>query len=130
MVRWHLRSKKTATGAKLNRLSKKKKMQRGSKFLETKIHAKKTKMVRKRGGRTKANLLSVDFVNISDTKTGKTTKAKILSVQDNPANPHYVRRNIITKGAVLKTDAGAVRVTSRPGQNGTVSGVLLEKEEK
>ena len=45
---------------------------------------------------------------------------------ENPANIHYVRRNIITRGAVVDTSAGKARVTSRPGQTGALSGVLVE----
>ena len=128
MARWHLRSRRTPSGAKVNRSSKKKRMQRGSKFLETRIHKKKTKISRTRGGSAKARVLAIDFVNIADPKTGKIHKAKILSVQENPANPHYVRRNIITRGAILKTDAGLARVTSRPGQHGTVNAIVVEEK--
>jgi small subunit ribosomal protein S8e len=128
MVRWHLRSKKTSTGAKIKRNSKKKRFQRGSEFLETRIHKNKTKIERVFGGNVKVRALSFEFANIADPKTGKIHKAKILDVQDNPANPHYVRRNIITKGAVIKTEIGLARVTSRPGQNGTVNAVVVEEK--
>jgi small subunit ribosomal protein S8e len=37
-----------------------------------------------------------------------------------------VRRNIVTKGAIIETDAGQARVVSRPGQDGQVNAVLLE----
>jgi len=128
MVRWHLRSKRTPAGASLKRNSKKKRFQRGSEFLETRIHKKKTKLSRTLGGGVKVKALSADFVNIADPKTGKIHKAKILSVQENPANPHYVRRNIITKGAILKTDAGLAKVTSRPGQHGVVNAIAVEEK--
>jgi len=39
-----------------------------------------------------------------------------------------VRRNIITKGAILQTDLGKVRVTNRPGQEGVINGILVEKK--
>jgi len=128
MVRWHLKSIRTAQGAKINRSSKKKRFQRGSEFLETRIHKKKTKVERVFGGNLKVRALAFEFANIADPKTGKIHKAKILSVQDNPANPHYVRRNVITKGAILKTDAGLAKVTSRPGQDGTVNAVAVEEK--
>jgi len=38
-----------------------------------------------------------------------------------------VRRNIITKGAVIKTEKGPARVTSRPGQHGIINAILLER---
>jgi small subunit ribosomal protein S8e len=128
MVRWHLRSKRTPAGAKLRRNSKKKRFQRGSEFLETRIQMKKTKLSRTLGGGVKVKVLSVDFVNIADPKTGKIHKAKILSVHENEANPHYVRRNVLTKGAIIKTDAGLAKITSRPGQHGTVNAVIVEEK--
>jgi small subunit ribosomal protein S8e len=128
MVRWHLRSQKTPTGATLKRNNKKKRFQRGSEFLETRIQKKKAKLSRTFGGGAKVKLLSMDFVNIADPKTGKIHKAKILSVQENPANPHYVRRNILTKGAIIKTDAGLAKITSRPGQHGTINAVAVEEK--
>ncbi len=128
MVRWHLRSKRTSTGAKIKRNSKKKRFQRGSEFLEARIHKKKTKLSRTLGGGAKVKVLSADFVNIADPKTGKMHKAKIISVHENAANPHYVRRNVLTKGAIIKTDAGLAKITSRPGQHGTVNAVVVEEK--
>jgi len=128
MVRWHLRSKRTPAGAKVRRNSKKKRFQRGSEFLEARIHKKKNKLSRTLGGGAKVKVLSLDSVNIADPKTGKIHKAKIISVQENAANPHYVRRNVLTKGAVIKTDAGLARITSRPGQHGVVNAVVVEEK--
>ena len=48
------------------------------------------------------------------------------TVLDNSANSHFIRRNIVTKGAIVETELGQVRITSRPGQNGIVNGVLIE----
>ncbi|MDO5821049.1 MAG: 30S ribosomal protein S8e, partial [Methanobrevibacter sp.] len=33
--------------------------------------------------------------------------------------------NIITKGAIVETEIGNAKVTSRPGQDGIINGVLL-----
>jgi small subunit ribosomal protein S8e len=49
----------------------------------------------------------------------------VITVRENPANPNYVQRNIITKGAILETDLGLVRVRSRPGQDGVLNGVRV-----
>ena len=57
---------------------------------------------------------------------GKTSKSKIVTVKENSSNPHFVTRNIITRGAVILTDAGLAKVQSRPGQDGVVNAVLLE----
>jgi small subunit ribosomal protein S8e len=51
---------------------------------------------------------------------------KILGVAKNPANKEYERRQVITKGALIKTELGLARVTSRPGQNGVVNAVLVK----
>ena len=48
-----------------------------------------------------------------------------LLVKDNKANLHYMRRNILTKGAVIKTEIGDARITNRPGQDGVINAILL-----
>jgi small subunit ribosomal protein S8e len=129
MVKWHLNSRRGPTGKRLKRLRKKRKMDRGNEFLETKISEKRrVKTVKTRGGRIKQNLLSIGEVNVADPKSNKIRKLKIITVEKNPANPHYVRMNVVTKGAIVKTDAGHVRITSRPGQDGVVNGVLQEEK--
>ena len=126
MTTWHLRSKRAPTGAKLLDRRKKRRSERGVLFVETQIANKKSKKERTRGGNMKIRLVAIDTANVSDN--GKIIKAKILSVSENSANPHYVRRNIITKGAMIKTDAGTARVTSRPGQHGVINAVLVVKK--
>ncbi len=125
MAIWHLRSKRKLTGGMRSRIRKKRKMDRGSKFLETRIAEKKIKIKKTRGNNKKIVALSLNKVNVSDTKTKKIQTAKIISVVENPANPHYARRNVITKGAVVKTDMGLVRITNRPNQEGMANGVLI-----
>jgi len=49
----------------------------------------------------------------------------MINVTENFANPNLVRRNILTKGTVVETKLGKVKITSRPGQEGTVNGKLL-----
>ena len=89
------------------------------------------KPMKKRGGSVKRKLLSIETANVlTDPKTNKYQKTKIDGVVENKANPHYVRRNIITKGATLKTELGLVKVTSSPGQDGVINGILLEESEK
>ena len=97
-------------------------------FVETKIGKRKYLPKRSRGGTTKIRLLSEEKANVLDPSTKKISPSKILSVTENPANPNYIRRNIITKGAVIKTDAGLARVTSRPAQHGVINAILLLKK--
>ena len=49
------------------------------------------------------------------------------NVVENSADPNYVRRNILTKGAIVETSIGRVRITSRPGMDGVISGVLVDE---
>jgi small subunit ribosomal protein S8e len=129
MVKWHLRSRRGPTGKLIKRLRKKRKMDRGSEFIETKLEAKsRVKVSRTRGGSIKLNLLSASEVNVADPKTRKIRKLKIITVEKNPANPHFVRMNVITKGAIVRTEIGSVRITSRPGQDGVVNGVVIEEK--
>lgn len=74
----------------------------------------------------KLRMLQGVQINVTDTKTGKTEKAIIETVKSNPANQHYERRNILTKGAIVQTDKGLARITSRPGQDGIINAVLTE----
>ena len=127
MALWNLRSKRTATGKKLKRLRKKRRIDKCSEFLETRVAKRKSKLVRSRGGNQKLKVMSAEEINLADPKTGKITKTKMLSVSENPANPHFVRRNVITKGAVVKTEAGLARITSRPHQHGLMNAVLVEE---
>ena len=88
--------------------------------------ADKRKNYRKRGKSQTVRVLGANSVNVNDPKTGTTVSATISTVIENGADPNYVRRNIITKGAIVDTDKGRVRITSRPGMHGVVSGILLE----
>jgi len=128
MVMWHLRSKRKPTSGRLGRLRKKRKMDRGSEFLEIKISKANKKKQKVLGGAIKTRLMSSEKANVANQKTGKIQTSKILSVEENPANPHYVRRNVITKGAVIKTELGIARVTSSPGQSGAINAVLIEEK--
>ncbi len=91
----------------------------------TKIGERSLKITRARSGNPKQSLLSSDIVNVYDKNDKKYKKSKIVAIVSNPANRHFVRRNILTKGAIVKTDLGNVRITSRPGQEGTINGVLV-----
>lgn len=90
------------------------------------VGAERHKMYRTKGGNRKVRMLSAEYANVVDPNDNSVKKVKILTVRENPANPNYVQRNIINKGAKIQTDAGMARVTSRPGQDGTVNAVLIE----
>ncbi|HDM43641.1 30S ribosomal protein S8e [Candidatus Woesearchaeota archaeon] len=119
------RSKRKPTGGRYKKDRKKRKSELGNRPLFTKIGDKKIQIVRVRGGNLKLKVVSLDFANVYDPKTKKAKKAKILSVIENKANPHFVRRNIITKGAIIETEIGKAKVTNRPSQEGTINAVLV-----
>jgi small subunit ribosomal protein S8e len=124
-MQWNVRKGRKVTGGKYNKRSKKFKYQRGRDFVPTRIGARKIKVLRTRGGNTKALAIKVDMANVVVGK-GKIQKAKIIQVKDNKANAQYIRSNIITKGCKIETDLGFAIVTSRPGQDGSVDAVLVE----
>ena len=128
MALWHLRSKRKPTGGRLQRVRKKRRSDRGNLPMETKIGKRLVFSKKCEGGSVKLRLSSVEKVNVADPKTGKIKRVKVISVKDNKANPHYIRRNVVTKGAVIETEAGLARVTSRPGQQGVVNAVLVEEK--
>lgn len=105
---------------------KKRKYELGRESADTKIGEKEKTEISVRGTGKKNRLLSVDSVNITNPETGENTESRIESVLENPADPHLARRDIVTKGAIIKTEAGKARVTSRPGQEGSLNAVLIE----
>jgi small subunit ribosomal protein S8e len=122
---WHGEKGKKATGGKIHLARKKRKYELGSLPIHTKIGRERRKLIKTKGGGKKVKAFSVEFVNVLDPKTNITKKVKILSVIENKANPHFVRRGIITKGCVIKTEIGNAKVTSRPSQHGIVNAVLI-----
>ena len=119
------KSKKSPSGSRYTNYRKKKQHELGSSPTLTKVGPTKGKKIRIIGGNEKNRVLSSDVVNLMDPKTKKSSKVKILNVIGNTANRYFVRRNIITKGCVIKTDKGEAKVTSSPGQDGVVNAVLL-----
>ncbi|MCD6248691.1 MAG: 30S ribosomal protein S8e [Hadesarchaea archaeon] len=126
MAIWQGRSRKKPSGGRIWPSRKKRKYELGREPAETKIGPTKRVKVKVRGGGRKLRLLAADEANITIPETGESKKAKIISVLENPANPHFVRRNIITRGAIIETSLGKARVTSRTGQDGVVNATLIE----
>jgi small subunit ribosomal protein S8e len=122
MAQWHGRSKRKPTGGKYKPHRKKKKYERGRDYVPVKVGETRRKVLRVRGGNKKVRLLQANECNLFPTGE----KVKIIRVVENPANPHFVRMNIITKGAVIETEKGLAKVISRPGQDGVINAVLLE----
>jgi len=130
MAKWHGISRRKPTGGRLKRPNRYRGKRRTEIASENQFayvgDRDQRKNYRKTAGSQTVRLLSAHEINVSNSKEGKTVRATINNVIENDADPNYIRRNIVTKGAIVDTDIGRVRVTSRPGMHGVVSGVLLE----
>jgi small subunit ribosomal protein S8e len=126
MAIWQGKSLRKPSGARAKTNRNKRNMEFGRDPAETKIGDRKVKKIRTKGGNEKTRLSNDKNINVVDPKTNKVQVAEIETVVENTANTHFVRRNIITKGAVVETNLGRVKVTSRPGQHGMINGVLVE----
>ena len=127
MALWQGKSKRKSSGGRLSPHRSKKRYEIGRELQQAKLGGHTKKVARARGGGRKDRLLRTESVSLTDPKSGKTSVSKILEVVENSANPNYVRQNIITKGSIISTEKGNARVTSRPGQHGVVSAVLMNK---
>ncbi|MFB6295534.1 MAG: 30S ribosomal protein S8e [Halobacteriales archaeon] len=112
------------TGGRRRPKRKKRKHELGRSPAETEVDEPRIRTIDARGNVQKLRALSIDSASVADG--GETIDATIEDVVENPANPNYIRRNIVTKGAVIETSEGRARVTSRPGQDGQVNAVLIE----
>jgi len=128
MARSQERSLRKASGGRYRDYRKKRYFGLARDPTHTKVGAVRVGMGKMRGGEEKCFLLSGDVANVYDGKQKKYVKTKILTVVDNAANRHFIRRNIITKGAIVKTELGNARITSRPGQEKMINAVLVEEK--
>ncbi|MBN2203255.1 MAG: 30S ribosomal protein S8e [Candidatus Aenigmarchaeota archaeon] len=121
------KSKRKLTGGMYKKLRKKKKMDFGKDFMPPKLGEERRKTIDGLARNKKQRLFEVEKVNVFDA-TGKAKVVDILDVEKNPANPHFVRMRIVTKGAVVKTEMGMVKIVSRPGQHGVLNAVLVKEK--
>lgn len=136
MTQWHYKSHRKASGGMRTTLrrSDKRLAWKGNEPILTTMATgeqdEKVVVVKTMGGNVKQKTAKTMSAFISDK--GKTIEAKIASVVENRANRLFTRRNILTKGALIKVSVDGVermaKVTSRPGQTGTVSAVFTEQK--
>lgn len=129
MALWQGKSQRSKSGRRIRYARGKRRFEIGRETHLTTIGPTSIKKNRVRGNQHKFSAKTVNEAHVIDPETNKTQKTEIKSVVDNPANINYIRRNIITKGAVIDTALGHAKVTSRPGQVGIVHAVLLKKEQ-
>ena len=127
MALWQGQSRRSKTGRQIRYARGKRKFEIGREAILTTIGKMKRKPIRTMGNNRKTIALTADIAYVVDPKTKKTTKTEIITVKENSANIHYVRRNIMNKGAIIDTKLGKAKITSRPGQNGVIQAVLLPK---
>ena len=124
----HRHDLRKPTGGRKRYIREKKKYEMGSLPTNTTI-GKTSKVTKKqKGGAMTIKLKHADEANVLDPKTKAYKKAKIKTEIENKANVNLARRNILTKGAIIDTEAGKARITSRPGQHGVVNAILLEDQ--
>ena len=125
-MQWQGESVRKVTGGRRRPAAMKRRAEIGLAPADTHIGEDRRKIIRTFGGNDKVRALRAAFANVTNPKNGETKKVKIEKVEKNGANPNYVRRNLLTKGAVIKTEIGNARIMSRPGQDGVINAVLLE----
>ena len=126
MAQWHGISRRKPSGGRRVRARGKRSTEISTEKQLPLIGESKKKIYRRTGGNTLVRVLAADKVSINNPKTGKTTLGTIENVVENESDPNYVRRNVLVKGAIIETDKGRVKITSRPGKDGVINGVLLE----
>ena len=90
------------------------------------LMGEQTTVTRKtRGNNRKTAMKTANAVNIV-IADGKIKSSEIVKVLENQTNNDYQRRGIITKGAIVETKDGKCKIVSRPGQDGTLNGILLK----
>ncbi|MCS7133446.1 MAG: 30S ribosomal protein S8e [Candidatus Caldarchaeum sp.] len=126
MVQWHSDiHKRKKTGSKVHPSRGKRRRERGGEINLVSLGEPETVSRRTRGGNIKTAVISTNKANVAIGPVVK--KLDIVRVISNPSNRDYDRRKVITKGALIETPEGIARVTSSPGQDGTVNAVLVKQ---
>jgi len=121
---WQGRGLRKPTGGKYHKFRDKRKRELGRIDVLPTIGEEERKVIRVMGGNKKVKAVKLKFVNVRVGK--KVKRVEIKKVVDNPANRHYKRMGVITKGAIVETELGKVRITNRPSQEGFANGVLVK----
>ena len=120
-------TKRKATGGRARPQRGRRAYERDGYAIEPLVGQASKRPIRRRGGHVSSGVIFADTANVSDS-AGKTSRSKIIRVKKSPANRDYERRGVITRGAVLETEAGEAMVTSRPTADGVVNAVLTSKK--
>jgi len=115
------RTGRKITGGKYIKRRKKKSYEIVGQRRVVKLGEDKRKTSRVRGGNKKTYLLKSKVVNI-----GK-KRLEIKNVLETPSNRFLARQNILTKGTIIETPEGKVKITNRPSQEGMINGIFLKE---
>jgi small subunit ribosomal protein S8e len=124
-MQWHGRSVRKETGGRVRYARSKRRSEIGSAPADTLIGEDRRKIVRTMGANQKVRVLRAQYANVANSKNGEIHRVAIEAVNKNTADPNFVRRKILTKGAIIKTEIGEARIVSRPGQDGVINAVLI-----
>jgi small subunit ribosomal protein S8e len=119
------KSTRKYTGGRLIQARSKRKFELGGEQANTHLGETIRKTVKTLGGELKVRLLRAKTAIVTDPSTKASKTVKIETVTGNPANKNYIRRNIMTKGSIIKTEIGSARITNRPGQEGSINAILI-----
>lgn len=119
-----MRTGRKISGGKYRKRRKKKMYELPGQRRVVSLGEGKRKNKRVMGGKKKAFLLKANVVNVRIG--GKTQKLEIRNVLETPSNRFMARQNILSKGTIVQTERGKVRITNRPSQEAMVNGVLIE----
>ena len=122
----NIRSRRRPSGGRIKKILIARLKNRASHPMLTKLDAEtKRTEARTLSGGQKIRMRQTNTVNLFDPKSKKHMKAKISATTENMASRHFVRRNILTRGAVIETEKGKAKITNRPGQEGAINAVLI-----
>lgn len=115
---------KKISGGRYIRHRKKKLYEKAGQKRIIKLGEEKRKIKKIMGGNKKISLLKGKFINLYDK--GKTKKIEIKDVIETPSNRFLARQDILTKGTIVETELGNVKITNRPSQEGIINGILVK----
>ncbi len=123
---WQGRSVRKPTGGRYHLRLVKRRSEIGSAPTDSHIGTDRRAVVRITGGNVKVRTMRAEYANVADPASGNVRRARIETVEENVANPNYVRRSLLTRGAVIRTEIGRARIISRPGQEGGINAILIK----
>lgn len=119
-----MKTGRKVSGGKYKKRRKKKLREARGQIRQVKLGETSKKRKRLKGGRKKTLLLNSKLVNV---RVGnKIEKLEIKNVLETPSNRFLARQNILSKGTIVQTEKGKVRITNRPSQEAMINGIRIE----